>query len=151
METTMPGPSGGHVPRSACAARPGRAGGRSILDPADIYNHRMVAIDPATGALVWQYGITGKPGTALGGTQHPGRLRPAAAGRINAEAPHDRMKPAGHRLPIIMSAIAIRTGTATTEAILRRFTRNAPRWRHSGGAGTRASAANPARLGIRQR
>jgi hypothetical protein len=26
----------------------------------------MVAIDPATGALVWQYGITGKPGTAPG-------------------------------------------------------------------------------------
>ena len=29
-------------------------------------NHRMVAIDPATGALVWQYGITGKPGTRPG-------------------------------------------------------------------------------------
>jgi outer membrane protein assembly factor BamB len=34
----------------------------------DDYNHRMVAIDPATGALVWQYGVTGKPGT------EPGRL-----------------------------------------------------------------------------
>jgi len=32
----------------------------------DDYNDRMVAIDPATGALVWQYGITGKPGTAPG-------------------------------------------------------------------------------------
>ena len=32
----------------------------------DDYNHRMVAIDPATGALVWQYGVTGKPGTAPG-------------------------------------------------------------------------------------
>ena len=30
----------------------------------DDYNHRMVAIDPATGALVWRYGITGKPGAA---------------------------------------------------------------------------------------
>jgi hypothetical protein len=29
---------------------------------------RMVAIDPATGALVWQYGVTGQPGTK------PGRL-----------------------------------------------------------------------------
>src|SRR5262249_16002329 len=29
----------------------------------DDYNHRMVAIDPTTGALVWQYGITGQPGT----------------------------------------------------------------------------------------
>ena len=29
----------------------------------DDYNHRMVAIDPATGAIVWQYGITAKPGT----------------------------------------------------------------------------------------
>jgi outer membrane protein assembly factor BamB len=37
-----------------------------ILMANDDYNHRMVAIDPATGALVWQYGITGKPGTAPG-------------------------------------------------------------------------------------
>jgi outer membrane protein assembly factor BamB len=34
----------------------------------DDFNHRMIAIDPATGALVWQYGITGKHGTG------PGRL-----------------------------------------------------------------------------
>lgn len=32
----------------------------------DDYNHRMAAIDPATGALVWQYGVTGRPGTAPG-------------------------------------------------------------------------------------
>jgi hypothetical protein len=32
----------------------------------DDYNDRMVAIDPATGALVWQYGVTGKAGTAPG-------------------------------------------------------------------------------------
>jgi hypothetical protein len=35
----------------------------------DDYNNRMVAIDPATRALVWQYGITGRPGTG------PGKLR----------------------------------------------------------------------------
>jgi hypothetical protein len=35
----------------------------------DDFNNRMVAIDPATGALVWQYGIAGRPGTG------PGRLR----------------------------------------------------------------------------
>ncbi len=34
----------------------------------DDFKNRMVAIDPATGALVWQYGITGRHGTA------PGRL-----------------------------------------------------------------------------
>ena len=34
----------------------------------DDYNDRMVAIDPVSGALVWQYGVNGKPGTA------PGRL-----------------------------------------------------------------------------
>ncbi|MBO0804345.1 MAG: PQQ-binding-like beta-propeller repeat protein [Nocardiopsaceae bacterium] len=28
----------------------------------DDYNDRMVAIDPATGALVWHYGVTGKAG-----------------------------------------------------------------------------------------
>ena len=27
---------------------------------------RMVAIDPTSGALVWQYGVTGQPGTAPG-------------------------------------------------------------------------------------
>jgi hypothetical protein len=32
----------------------------------DDYNDRMVAIDPATRALVWQYGVTGHPGTAPG-------------------------------------------------------------------------------------
>jgi hypothetical protein len=37
----------------------------------DDYNHRMVAIDPVTGALVWQYGITGKPGTGLGQLHTP--------------------------------------------------------------------------------
>ena len=34
----------------------------------DDFNNRMIAIDPATGALVWQYGITGRHGTG------PGRL-----------------------------------------------------------------------------
>ena len=37
----------------------------------DDYNHRMVAIDPATGALVWQYGVTGTPGTAPGELNTP--------------------------------------------------------------------------------
>jgi outer membrane protein assembly factor BamB len=32
----------------------------------DDYNDRMVAIDPSTGALVWQYGVTGKAGAAPG-------------------------------------------------------------------------------------
>lgn len=39
-----------------------------VLMVNDDYNDRMVAIDPATGALVWQYGVTGRHGTA------PGRL-----------------------------------------------------------------------------
>lgn len=34
----------------------------------DDYHDRMVAIDPTTGALVWQYGAVGRPGSA------PGRL-----------------------------------------------------------------------------
>ncbi|MGH3848778.1 MAG: PQQ-binding-like beta-propeller repeat protein, partial [Pseudonocardiaceae bacterium] len=32
----------------------------------DDYRHRMVAIDPTTGALVWQYGVNDVPGTAPG-------------------------------------------------------------------------------------
>lgn len=32
----------------------------------DDYHDRMVAIDPSTGAVVWQYGVTNHPGTAPG-------------------------------------------------------------------------------------
>jgi hypothetical protein len=32
----------------------------------DGYNDRMVAIDPVTGALVWQHGVTGQAGTSAG-------------------------------------------------------------------------------------
>jgi outer membrane protein assembly factor BamB len=32
----------------------------------DDFRNRMVAIDPATGALVWQYGVNGKKGTGPG-------------------------------------------------------------------------------------
>jgi hypothetical protein len=32
----------------------------------DDYNDRLVAIDPATSALVWQYGTTGQPGATPG-------------------------------------------------------------------------------------
>jgi hypothetical protein len=37
----------------------------------DDYNNRMAAIDPATRALVWQYGVTGRPGTAPGKLHTP--------------------------------------------------------------------------------
>jgi hypothetical protein len=37
-----------------------------VLMSNDDYNHRIVAVDPATGAIVWQYGHTGVPGTAPG-------------------------------------------------------------------------------------
>jgi N-acetylneuraminic acid mutarotase len=37
----------------------------------DDHNDRMVAIDPRTGALVWQYGVTGVPGTAPGMLDNP--------------------------------------------------------------------------------
>ncbi|MGB9111329.1 MAG: PQQ-binding-like beta-propeller repeat protein, partial [Acidimicrobiales bacterium] len=37
-----------------------------VLMANDDYNERMVAIDPSTGAVVWQYGRTGVPGKAKG-------------------------------------------------------------------------------------
>jgi len=37
-----------------------------VLMANDDHNDRMVAIDPTTGALVWQYGVDGAPGTAPG-------------------------------------------------------------------------------------
>src|SRR5438105_15622576 len=50
--------------RYRAASGPGRSTPLTELLPSgvfmtnDDYNDRMVAIDPATGALVWQYGIT---------------------------------------------------------------------------------------------
>ena len=37
----------------------------------DDYNDRMVAIDPTTKALVWQYGVIGRPGTRRGRLNTP--------------------------------------------------------------------------------
>jgi outer membrane protein assembly factor BamB len=56
------------------ASGPGRLDHPSLVEELpngiylvnDDYNHRMVALDPATGALVWQYGITGHAGTGGG-------------------------------------------------------------------------------------
>ena len=42
-----------------------------VIMANDDRNHRMVAIDPATGALVWQYGITGEPGSGPGQLNTP--------------------------------------------------------------------------------
>ena len=42
-----------------------------VIMANDDHNHRMVAIDPSTGALVWQYGITGKPGIGPGQLNTP--------------------------------------------------------------------------------
>ena len=42
-----------------------------VIMANDDHNDRMVAIDPSTGALVWQYGITGKPGTGPGQLNTP--------------------------------------------------------------------------------
>jgi hypothetical protein len=58
----------------------------------DDYNNRMAAIDPATGALVWQYGRHRQEGPRAGQTAHTRRLRPAVAKRIDANTPHNRMK-----------------------------------------------------------
>jgi hypothetical protein len=42
-----------------------------VLMVNDDYRNRMVAIDPATRALVWQYGVTDHAGTALGQLRIP--------------------------------------------------------------------------------
>ena len=34
-----------------------------LIGVNDDYRHRVVLIDPATGAIVWQYGQTDQPGT----------------------------------------------------------------------------------------
>jgi outer membrane protein assembly factor BamB len=35
-----------------------------LIGVNDDYRHRVVLIDPSTGAIVWQYGVTDRPGTA---------------------------------------------------------------------------------------
>ena len=65
----------------------------------DDYNDRMVAIDPSTRALVWQYGAHRHAGHRSRASQHPGRLRPARAGRQHAHASDDRMKPRATMTP----------------------------------------------------
>jgi outer membrane protein assembly factor BamB len=60
--------------RYAQASGPGRLDHPSLAEllPSgvimvnDDYRDRMVAIDPATGALVWQYGVNDTPGTVTG-------------------------------------------------------------------------------------
>ena len=52
----------------------------------DDYNDRMVAIDPSTGALVWQYGQTGVAGTAPGLLNTPDGLRHPWAWRRHPHA-----------------------------------------------------------------
>jgi outer membrane protein assembly factor BamB len=63
----------------AVTSGPGRLNHPSLVEELpngiylinDDYNHRMVAIDPATGALVWQYGLTGQAGTVVGQLNTP--------------------------------------------------------------------------------
>lgn len=70
----------GHILyRYRAASGPGRLNHPSLVEllPSgvfmanDDYNNRMVAIDPATKALVWQYGITGRRGTSPGKLNTP--------------------------------------------------------------------------------
>ncbi len=53
----------------------------------DDYANRMVAIDPTTGALVWQYGITDAAGTGVGHVEHARRLRRHRCGWEHPDAP----------------------------------------------------------------
>ena len=75
-----PGPSSSSTARAGSSTATSRCRGPGVLNhpslvellPSgvfmlnDDYNDRMVAIDPVTGALVWQYGVTGDAGTAPG-------------------------------------------------------------------------------------
>jgi glucose dehydrogenase len=51
-----------------------------VLMANDDYDDRIVAIDPSTGALVWQYGATGVAGNASGLLNTPDGFDILAAG-----------------------------------------------------------------------
>lgn len=71
--------SGKIVYRYYVSSGPGELGHPSLVEllPSgvfmanDDYRDRMVAIDPATKSLVWQYGVTDTPGTAAGQLNTP--------------------------------------------------------------------------------
>ncbi len=53
-----------------------------VLMANDDYNDRIVAVDPSTGALVWQYGTTGVAGTAAGLLDTPDGFDLLASGGV---------------------------------------------------------------------
>jgi hypothetical protein len=67
-------PKGQVLSQYAVASGPGRLNHPSLAEELpngiylinDDYNDRIVALVPSNGALVWQYGLTGQPGTAPG-------------------------------------------------------------------------------------
>ncbi len=77
------------------ASGPGRLRYPSLAEMApsgviianDDYNDRIVAIDPVTGALVWQYGTTGVSGTAPGLLNTPDGFDILAPGGITPTHP----------------------------------------------------------------
>jgi len=72
-----PSPSGRGVPyRPAGAAAlnhpslaVGLPNGDVLLN--DDANHRVIVVDPRTNQVVWQYGVTGRPGSTLGFLNNP--------------------------------------------------------------------------------
>ncbi len=58
-----------------------------VIIANDDYNDRIVAIDPTTGALVWQYGTTGVAGTAPGLLNTPDGFDILAPGGITPTHP----------------------------------------------------------------
>ena len=58
-----------------------------VIIANDDYNDRIVAIDPTTGALVWQYGITGVAGTAPGYLNTPDGFDILAPGGVTPTHP----------------------------------------------------------------
>jgi outer membrane protein assembly factor BamB len=53
----------------------------------DDYNDRVVAVDPATGAIVWQYGVTGQAGTGPGMLNTPDGFDILAPGGVTPTHP----------------------------------------------------------------
>ncbi len=80
----------------------------------DDYNHRIIVVDKQTGQIVWQYGVTGKPGNAPGQLNIPDGLDVIPASSLppiapaSTSTPHTVGEVTRHPGPFIGTSVRIR-------------------------------------------
>lgn len=73
----------------------------------DDYNHRVIVIDKATKKIVWQYGITGKPGSGAGQLSVPDGLDIIAADAVVGQTVQSIGQVTRHAADYLGKAVAV--------------------------------------------